>query len=138
MRADLTDMPGYWDEFINSAPDSSPTSKRELIAMKRNFHNPYDRRWFGGFKQWLNKLNTLTNANSISRNFHWSDKYTIYHAEVCIARCLPFTLSNPGSVGIMPELRIQLGHQRDRSGTGQLRVRVSRMPYFRGYVTDHC
>jgi hypothetical protein len=80
MRADITDIPGYWDSIIDSAPDNSPTSKRELIHMKRNFHNPPNRRWFGGFSEWLNRLNTVTSSNSISRNFHWSDKYIIYHA----------------------------------------------------------
>jgi hypothetical protein len=84
MRADITDIPGYWDSIIDSAPDNSPTSKRELIHMKRNFHNPPNRRWFGGFSEWLNRLNTVTSSNSISRNFHWSDKYTIYHAEASI------------------------------------------------------
>jgi hypothetical protein len=87
MRADITDMSGYWDEMINSKPDGSPTTRRELIQMKRNFHNPPDGRWFGGFSQWLKKINTLTSKNSISRNFHWSDKYTIYHAEVRDAWC---------------------------------------------------
>jgi hypothetical protein len=75
-------MPGYWDAIVSSAPDNSPTSKRELLHMKRNFHSLPDRRWFGSFGEWLNRLNTLTSSNSVSRNFHWSDTYTIYHAEV--------------------------------------------------------
>jgi hypothetical protein len=124
MRADLTDMPGYWDAIINSAPDGSPTTKRELIYMKRNFHNPYDQRWFGGFKQWLQKINTLTNANSISRNFHWSDKYTIYHAEVGGGRRSVQLCFSHQHAGIVPELPVQLGHLRHRCRSDQLRVRV--------------
>ncbi|KAH9919518.1 uncharacterized protein B0H18DRAFT_1122441 [Fomitopsis serialis] len=83
MRADITDIPGYWDEMIDSLPDSSPTSRKRDLHYKRNFHQPleYEKRWFGGFTEWLQRLNTITNGNSISRNFHWSDTYTIYHAQ---------------------------------------------------------
>ncbi|KAJ7062148.1 glycosyl hydrolases family 18-domain-containing protein [Mycena amicta] len=75
MRADVTDMPGYWDEMINSPPDDGTTSTKRS-NYKRNFHQPeeLERRWFGSFDRWLQKLNTITNTNSISRNFHWSDK----------------------------------------------------------------
>jgi hypothetical protein len=81
MRADMTDMLDYWDSIINTPPDDSPTQKRDEIRhLKRNFHDPPSRRWFGGFKQWLERINTITNINSVTRNYHWSDKYTLYHA----------------------------------------------------------
>ncbi|KAJ7641879.1 hypothetical protein FB45DRAFT_1022600 [Roridomyces roridus] len=37
MRADMTDMPGYWDAIIDSSPDdpTAPLRKRDL-----NFHSP--------------------------------------------------------------------------------------------------
>ncbi|KAJ6460467.1 hypothetical protein C8R47DRAFT_994030, partial [Mycena vitilis] len=79
MRADMTDMPGYWDSIIDSPPDdSSSVRKRNL-----DFHQPrgLEKRWFGSFKAWLAKLNKLTQADSISRNYHWSDTYTIFHQE---------------------------------------------------------
>ncbi|KAI5116231.1 hypothetical protein M0805_001223 [Coniferiporia weirii] len=78
MRADITDIPGYWDAIVDSAPDSTTTRKH-----KRNFHQPheYDKRWFGPFDEWLAKLTTVTSSNSISRNFHWADTYTIFHQE---------------------------------------------------------
>ncbi|KAJ7465727.1 glycosyl hydrolases family 18-domain-containing protein [Mycena latifolia] len=79
MRADMTDMPGYWDSIIDSPPDAtSSVRKRDL-----NFHQPrgVEKRWFGSFKAWLAKLNTLTTSDSISRNYHWSDTYTIFHQE---------------------------------------------------------
>ncbi|KAJ7021249.1 hypothetical protein C8F04DRAFT_973044 [Mycena alexandri] len=79
MRADMTDMPGYWDSIIDSPPDaSSSVRKRDL-----NFHQPrgLEKRWFGSFEAWLAKLNTLTTSDSISRNYHWSDTYTIFHQE---------------------------------------------------------
>jgi hypothetical protein len=102
-------MPGYWDAIVSSAPDDSPTTKRELLHMKRNLHNLPDRRWFGGFSEWLQRLNTLTSSNSVSRNFHWSDTYTIYHAEVRhsthriaykLTTCRIF-------VGVVPELPVK-------------------------------
>ncbi|KAG6836731.1 hypothetical protein H0H93_004394 [Arthromyces matolae] len=79
MRADMTDIPGYWDEMVNSAPDSGTTSTRR----KRDYHmsSGFEKRWFGPFDAWLAKLNTVRSRNSIDRNFHWSDTYTIYHAE---------------------------------------------------------
>ncbi|KAF7316287.1 Chitin-binding type-1 domain-containing protein [Mycena indigotica] len=91
MRADVTDMPGYWDEMINSPPDAGTTGTRRSNS-KRDFHQPeeLDKRWFGPFDRWLQKLNTVTSSNSISRNFHWSDTYTIFHQE---ESCPHFTSS---------------------------------------------
>ncbi|KAJ7636644.1 hypothetical protein FB45DRAFT_741932, partial [Roridomyces roridus] len=80
MRADMTDINGYWNEIVDSDPDSDtdPLRKRDL-----NFHSPrgLERRWTGSFANWLSKLNTLTKGDSISRNYHWSDTYTIFHQE---------------------------------------------------------
>ncbi|EIN13861.1 hypothetical protein PUNSTDRAFT_140302 [Punctularia strigosozonata HHB-11173 SS5] len=80
MRADMTDIPGYWNEIVNTAPDSGTTTTRRR---KRDYHRPieYEKRWFGPFDDWLAKLTTVRSRNSIDRNFHWSDTYTIYHAE---------------------------------------------------------
>jgi hypothetical protein len=33
------------------------------------------------FTKWLDKLNTVDSDNSVSRNFHWRDKWNIFHAE---------------------------------------------------------
>ncbi|KAJ6591336.1 hypothetical protein B0H10DRAFT_2330487 [Mycena sp. CBHHK59/15] len=48
MRADVTDMPGYWDAMINSPPDNGTTSTKRSSRSKRDFHQPegLDRRWF--------------------------------------------------------------------------------------------
>ncbi|EPS92980.1 hypothetical protein FOMPIDRAFT_1056393 [Fomitopsis schrenkii] len=109
MRADITDIPGYWDEIIDSAPDSSPTSRKRDLHHKRNFHQPiqYEKRWFGGFTEWLQRLNTVTNGNSISRNFHWSDTYTIYHAE---ESCPNFASSLDISVSGNAQINSQFGY----------------------------
>ncbi|KAJ7807344.1 hypothetical protein B0H14DRAFT_3091266 [Mycena olivaceomarginata] len=74
MRADVTDMPGYWNEMINTPPDDGTVSTKRSNR-KRDYHQPEDleRRWFGPFSRWVEKLNTVKNGNSISRNFHWSD-----------------------------------------------------------------
>ncbi|KAG6834187.1 hypothetical protein H0H93_011322, partial [Arthromyces matolae] len=67
------------DAMINSAPDSGTTRTRR----KRDYHisAEFEKRWFGPFDAWLAKLNTVRSRNSIERNFHWADTYTIYHAE---------------------------------------------------------
>ncbi|KAJ7762137.1 hypothetical protein B0H16DRAFT_1455758 [Mycena metata] len=108
MRADMTDMPGYWDSIIDSPPDAtSSVRKRDL-----NFHQPrgLEKRWFGSFKAWLSKLNTLTTSDSISRNYHWSDTYTIFHQEeVCLAAFVVITeIDLPLVLSELPE---QPGHQ---------------------------
>ncbi|TFY61110.1 hypothetical protein EVJ58_g4713 [Rhodofomes roseus] len=109
MRADITDIPGYWDEMIDSAPDNSPTDRKRDVHYKRNFHQPveYEKRWFGGFTEWLQRLNTITNGNSISRNFHWSDTYTIYHAE---ESCPNFQSSLDISVSGNAQINSQFGY----------------------------
>ncbi|KAF9559713.1 hypothetical protein CPC08DRAFT_505392 [Agrocybe pediades] len=83
MRADLTDIPGYWDAMINSAPDDGTTTTRRSTNRKREFHQPeeLEKRWFGPFDRWLQKLTTITLNDQITRNFHWSDSYTIFHQE---------------------------------------------------------
>ncbi|KAF9513934.1 hypothetical protein BS47DRAFT_1392832 [Hydnum rufescens UP504] len=80
MHADMTDIPGYWNEMVNSAPDTGTTNTGRG---KHDYHQPseYEKRWFGPFDEWLAKLNRVQSRNSIDRNFHWSDTYTIYHAE---------------------------------------------------------
>ncbi|KAF7296695.1 Chitin-binding type-1 domain-containing protein [Mycena chlorophos] len=105
MRADMTDMPGYWDSIIDSPPDSGTTSVR-----KRDFHQPRgmpERRWFGSFTSWLSKINTLTKSDSISRNYHWSDTYTIFHQE---ESCPNFQSSLDISVTGFASVNTQFGY----------------------------
>jgi hypothetical protein len=60
--------------MINTPPDDGTVSTKRSNR-KRDYHQPEDleRRWFGPFSRWVEKLNTVKNGNSISRNFHWSD-----------------------------------------------------------------
>ncbi|KAF8214839.1 hypothetical protein K438DRAFT_1955885 [Mycena galopus ATCC 62051] len=110
MRADMTDMPGYWDSIIDSPPDAGTTSvrKRDL-----NFHQPrgwdsrMEKRWFGSFTSWLAKLNTLSTGDSISRNYHWSDTYTIFHQE---ESCPNFQSSLDISVSGFAAVNSQFGY----------------------------
>ncbi|KAF7373855.1 Chitin-binding type-1 domain-containing protein [Mycena sanguinolenta] len=89
MRADMTDIQGYWDSIIDSPPEAgSPAPGTTSVKRDLNFHQPQgyqprslEKRWFGSFSSWLAKLNTLTSSNSLSRNYHWSDTYTIFHQE---------------------------------------------------------
>ncbi|KAJ7300594.1 hypothetical protein DFH08DRAFT_725187, partial [Mycena albidolilacea] len=75
MRADVTDMPGYWDTVV----DSPPERKRWYLFT----HPPnIDERWWGTFTNWLSKMNQVEKDASVSRNFHWSDTWTIFHKEV--------------------------------------------------------
>ncbi|CAK5269218.1 unnamed protein product, partial [Mycena citricolor] len=75
-------------------PDSGTTSTKRSNS-KREFHQPeeLERRWFGPFDNWLQKINTVTNSNSVSRNFHWSDKYTIFHQEESCPNLAPVSIS---------------------------------------------
>ncbi|KAJ7614509.1 hypothetical protein FB45DRAFT_842418 [Roridomyces roridus] len=88
MRADMTDIHDYWNSIVDSTPDSTidPLRKRDL-----NFHSPrgVEKRWTGSFANWLSKLNTITNSNSIARNYHWSDTYTIFHQEEASSNLCP-------------------------------------------------
>ncbi|PPR04933.1 hypothetical protein CVT24_007314 [Panaeolus cyanescens] len=83
MRADITNMQDYWNEMINSPPDSGTDTTRRRRDMKRNFHqaHQYEKRWFGSFSSWLNRMNTVKSQNSIARTFSWADSYTIFHQE---------------------------------------------------------
>ncbi|KAF7339147.1 hypothetical protein MVEN_01991600 [Mycena venus] len=72
MRADLTDMPGYWDSVVESPPE------RKRWLQERGLQE----RWWGTFKNWLSKMTQVEKDTSVSRNFHWSDTWTIFHKEV--------------------------------------------------------
>ena len=80
--------------MMNSPPDAGTDSTRRKRHMKRNFHQPHghDKRWFGGFSSWLNRLNTVKNANTITRTFSWADSYTIFHQEVLLGTNLCYFL----------------------------------------------
>ncbi|KAK6987473.1 chitin-binding type-1 domain-containing protein [Favolaschia claudopus] len=108
MRADVTDMPGYWNEMINTAPDEGTTSTKRSNR-KRDYHQPeeLERRWFGTFARWVEKLNTVKNGNSISRNFHWSDTYTIFHQE---ESCPNFSSSLDITVAGMAQANSRFGY----------------------------
>ncbi|KAF9034676.1 hypothetical protein BDZ89DRAFT_1036404 [Hymenopellis radicata] len=78
MRADVTDMPDYWDTVVDSPPERREwRQKRGLPVGKPSLQ----KRWWGAFTKWLDKLNTVDSDNSVSRNFHWRDKWNIFHAE---------------------------------------------------------
>ncbi|KAJ7155586.1 hypothetical protein C8R46DRAFT_1196404 [Mycena filopes] len=72
MRADVTDMPDYWDTVVDSPPE------RKRWLQDRGL----EERWWGTFKSWLSKMTTVEKDTSVSRNFHWSDTWTIFHKEV--------------------------------------------------------
>ncbi|KAJ7064104.1 hypothetical protein C8F01DRAFT_1229630 [Mycena amicta] len=76
MRADVTDMPDYWDTVVESPPE------RKRWLKERGLDTRLEQRWWGSFKNWLNKLNTVEKDTSVSRNFHWQDTWTIFHKEV--------------------------------------------------------
>ncbi|KAF8164160.1 hypothetical protein K438DRAFT_1984862 [Mycena galopus ATCC 62051] len=121
MRADMTDMPGYWDSVINTPSDSISVRKRDL-----NFHHPRASQalvWLlhglvcrkvhaaelltSSQIYRLAKLNTLTASDSISRNYHWSDTYTIFHQE---ESCPNFQSSLDISVSGFAQVTSQFGY----------------------------
>uniref|UniRef100_A0A8H7Y0R9 Uncharacterized protein n=1 Tax=Psilocybe cubensis TaxID=181762 RepID=A0A8H7Y0R9_PSICU len=105
MRADVTNMPGYWDAIIDSPPDSGTTTTKR----RRDFHQPseYNKRWFGPFDSWLQRLNTVRSGDTVSRNYHWSDTYTIFHAE---QQCPNFSSSLDISVTGTAQITSQFGY----------------------------
>ncbi|KAJ6492287.1 hypothetical protein C8R45DRAFT_990838 [Mycena sanguinolenta] len=104
----VTDMPGYWDAIIDSPPDTGSSLRKRNL----NFHQPrgleyMEKRWFGSFSNWLSKLNTISKSDSISRNFHWSDTYTIFHQE---ESCPNFQSSLDISVSGYAAVNTQFGY----------------------------
>ncbi|KAJ7488142.1 hypothetical protein FB451DRAFT_1226548 [Mycena latifolia] len=72
MRADVTDMPDYWDTVVESPPERKRWLKERGL----------EKRWWGSFTNWLSKMTQVEKDTSFSRNFHWSDTWTIFHKEV--------------------------------------------------------
>ncbi|KAJ6477836.1 hypothetical protein C8R47DRAFT_1020145 [Mycena vitilis] len=77
MRADVTDMPGYWDSVVDSPPE-----RREWLKSRGLWKEPPKKRWWGAFKTWLSKINQIESDNSQSRTFFWSDTWTIFHQDL--------------------------------------------------------
>ncbi|KAF7378493.1 hypothetical protein MSAN_00276700 [Mycena sanguinolenta] len=77
MRADVTDMPGYWDSVVDSPPE-----RREWLKSRGLWKEPPKKRWWGAFTNWLSKLNQIESDNSQSRTFFWSDTWTIFHQDL--------------------------------------------------------
>ncbi|KAJ7112290.1 hypothetical protein C8R44DRAFT_882668 [Mycena epipterygia] len=63
MRADVTDMPGYWLE-------------------ERALDQPLIKRWWGSFSTWLSKINTVKQDLSDKRDFVWQDTLQIFRESV--------------------------------------------------------
>lgn len=61
------------DAIIDSPPDSGTTTTKR----RRDFHQPseYDKRWFGPFDSWLQRLNTVRSGDTVSRNYHVSGNH---------------------------------------------------------------
>ncbi|KAJ7131799.1 hypothetical protein C8R43DRAFT_895506, partial [Mycena crocata] len=90
MRADVTDMPDYWDTVVESPPErkrwyvvrSRLVMAHFFICFFRLQERSLEERWWGSFKNWLSKMNTVEKDTTVSRNFHWADTWTIFHKEV--------------------------------------------------------
>ncbi|KAJ7636719.1 hypothetical protein FB45DRAFT_1056018 [Roridomyces roridus] len=65
MRADMTDIHDYWNEIVDSAPDSDTDPLRKRVGLARS----------------QTGSRNSTPSPSIARNYHWSDTYTIFHQE---------------------------------------------------------
>ncbi|KZS89652.1 hypothetical protein SISNIDRAFT_489074 [Sistotremastrum niveocremeum HHB9708] len=76
MRADVTDLPDYWDTVVDSPPE------RKRWLQERGEWK--EKRWWGAFTGWLSKLNTVKTKSTTTRTFKWSDRYTIFsQSESC-------------------------------------------------------
>ncbi|KIJ58948.1 glycoside hydrolase family 18 protein [Hydnomerulius pinastri MD-312] len=76
MRADVTDMPGYWDNVVDSPPE------RKRWLQEQEMKKPLHRRWWGAFTTWLAKITTVEETASVGRVFSWADTWTIYQDSV--------------------------------------------------------
>ncbi|KAJ7222199.1 hypothetical protein GGX14DRAFT_301962, partial [Mycena pura] len=93
MRADVTDMPDYWDSVVDSPPERRewymyfpyilyPNSTVFRLKSRGLWKEPPRKRWWGAFKTWYVKLNQIETDNSQSRTFFWSDTWTIFHQDL--------------------------------------------------------
>ncbi|KAJ7864454.1 hypothetical protein B0H14DRAFT_2736332 [Mycena olivaceomarginata] len=73
MRADVTDMPDYWDTVVESPPERKRWLKERGLEKRGLEKRGLEQRWWGSFKNWLSKMTTVEKDTSVSRNFHWSD-----------------------------------------------------------------
>ena len=77
MCTDVTDLPGYWDSVVDSPPE-----RREWLEKHGLWKTPQkEKRWWGSFTTWLNKINTIESNNSQTCAFFWSDTWNIYHTK---------------------------------------------------------
>ncbi|KAJ7826386.1 hypothetical protein B0H14DRAFT_2817404 [Mycena olivaceomarginata] len=63
LRADVSDMPGYWDNIVASPPE------RKRWLEERALAQPFFKRWWGSFTTWLSKINIVKQDLSDRRNF---------------------------------------------------------------------
>ncbi|KAF8908652.1 hypothetical protein CPB84DRAFT_1843537 [Gymnopilus junonius] len=76
MRADVTDMPGYWDSVVDSPPE-----RRQWLEERGLWKEPKQKRWWGAFTSWLSKITQLEVDKSQTRSFFWSDTWNIFHQD---------------------------------------------------------
>ncbi|KAJ6518939.1 hypothetical protein C8R45DRAFT_918040 [Mycena sanguinolenta] len=85
MRADISDIPGYWDEIVD-APDDTRRKRRRVLVLSilHSVHAPRDLepRWSGSFEEWLAKMNDIQKSATASRTFNWRDTWVIFEAQV--------------------------------------------------------
>ncbi|KZT36396.1 hypothetical protein SISSUDRAFT_1120964 [Sistotremastrum suecicum HHB10207 ss-3] len=77
MRIDASDIPGYWDSFVNSP---TAAQKRD-VNEDEPWNEPHfleKRGLWDDFKKWANKINTITAESNNQRSFQWQDRYTIF------------------------------------------------------------
>ncbi|KAJ7642191.1 hypothetical protein FB45DRAFT_1054475 [Roridomyces roridus] len=77
MRADLSDMPGYWDDVVDA-----PDSRRRSVRAGRELGPMIEPRWGGSFTDWLAKLTTLSAGSNSTRDFNWNSSWTIFDQEI--------------------------------------------------------
>ncbi|KAF7335391.1 hypothetical protein MVEN_02191600 [Mycena venus] len=70
MRADMSDMPGYWDEVVD-APDDG--TRKRGIRVSRELEHMVEPRWGGSFTSWLKKVTTVQQKATATRSFNWQD-----------------------------------------------------------------
>ncbi|EJD48767.1 hypothetical protein AURDEDRAFT_122709 [Auricularia subglabra TFB-10046 SS5] len=78
MRADVTDIPGYWDAVVNSPTD--PGDKRRRALRSRRAELIRERGFFDSVSRFVDKINTVTKDGSARRRFEYKDTITLFNA----------------------------------------------------------
>ncbi|KAJ6518951.1 hypothetical protein C8R45DRAFT_1116819 [Mycena sanguinolenta] len=75
MRADISDIPGYWDEIVDAPDDTRRRRQRVPVTSMLRSES-------GSFEEWLAKMNDIQQSATASRTFNWKDNWVLFDSQV--------------------------------------------------------